>query len=124
MVSSRLKGPKTNATFICGSWSVKYFCFSLIVLATICGLSGELYAKVVAGVSGTITDASGAVVADATIEVKALDTGIVETRQTNNDGFYAFVNLQPGRYDLEIKKSGFNTYKQTGIVLDVDSAKV
>ena len=107
-----------------GGNGFRHFCFVLIALAAICGLSGELHAKVVAGVSGTITDASGAVVADATIEMKATETGIVATRQTNNDGFYAFVDLQPGHYDLQISKTGFSTYRQTGIVLDVDSAKV
>src|SRR5690349_16796024 len=123
MASSRQKGQETNATFA-SSRSVRHLCFTLIVLTAICGLSGQLHAKVVAGVSGTITDASGAVVADATIEMKAIDTGLVETRQTNTDGFYAFVNLQPGRYDLVVTKTGFNAYHQTGIVLDVDSAKV
>ena len=67
---------------------------------------------------------SGAVVAGATVQVKSIETGIVETRQTNADGFYAFVNLQPGHYDIEVSQSGFNTFRQTGILLDVDSAKV
>jgi hypothetical protein len=48
----------------------------------------------------------------------------VQTRQANQDGFYAFIDLQPGRYDLEVTQSGFNAYRQTGLVLDVDSAKV
>src|SRR5205814_8770464 len=72
-------------------------CFILIVLTAICGLSGQLHAKVVAGVSGIITDASGAVVADAAIQMKAIDTGLVETRQTNTDGFYAFVDRKSTR---------------------------
>jgi len=99
-------------------------CFALIMLTMVCGLSGRLDAKVAAGVSGIVTDASGAVISGATIQMKASETGIVETRQTNGDGFFAFVNLQPGHYDLEATQTGFTTFRQTGILLDVDSAKV
>jgi len=105
------------------------------VLKTVCGLSMAAivtvlclslwsHAKVAAGISGTITDESGAVVGGATIQVTDTDTGIVTTRQTNADGFYAFVDLPPGHYDLEVMQSGFNTFRQKTIVLDVDSAKV
>src|SRR5215467_8249910 len=103
---------------------LRLFRFALIGLALICSWSAQLNAKVVAGVSGTVTDASGAVLAGATVQMKAVETGTVETRVTNSEGFYAFVNLQPGHYDLEVKQTGFTTYKQTGIVLDVDSAKI
>src|ERR1700751_5029871 len=99
-------------------------CFVLILLVMICGASRQLHAKVDAGISGIVTDASGAVVSGATVKVKDIETGIVQTRQTNVDGFYAFVDLQPGHYDMEVTQSGFNTFGQTGILLDVNSAKV
>ena len=41
MASSRQKGQETNATFASGR-SVRHFCFILIVLTAICGLSGQL----------------------------------------------------------------------------------
>jgi hypothetical protein len=107
-----------------GGETLRFFYFILIGLALICSWSVQLNAKVVAGVSGTVTDASGAVVSGATVQMKAIETGAVETRETNSEGFYAFVNLQPGHYDLEVKQTGFTTYRQTGIVLDVDSAKI
>ena len=99
-------------------------CFLLMVLAVIFGASGHLHAKVDAGISGIVTDSSGAVISGATVQVKAVETGIVEKRQTNVDGFYAFVDLPPGHYDIEVSESGFTTLHQTGIVLDVNSAKV
>jgi hypothetical protein len=103
---------------------IRHSCFVLIVLVTICGASGQLHAKVDAGISGIVTDASGAAVSGATVQVKDIETGIVQTQQTNVDGFYAFVDLQPGHYDVEVTQSGFNTFRQTGILLDVNSAKV
>jgi hypothetical protein len=102
----------------------KTFCFAIAVMMAIGCLGGSSHAKVAAGISGTVTDASGAVVQGATIEATDTDTGIVTTRETNADGFYAFVDLPPGHYDLEVRQTGFNTFRQKAIVLDVDSAKV
>ena len=105
-----------------GPWKPAYQ--TLVAMTLIFALSGLAHAKVGAGISGIVTDASGAIVAGATVQVTATDTGIVATRQSNSEGFYAFVDLQPGRYDIQVTQSGFNTFRQTGILLDVDSAKV
>lgn len=107
-----------------GAGLIPHACLVLLVLVVICGANGQLHAKVDAGISGIVTDASGAVVSGATVQVKDIETGIVQTRQTNVDGFYAFVDLQPGHYDMEVTQSGFNTFRQTGILLDVNSARV
>src|SRR5689334_20308378 len=96
-----------------GMGVLRFFRFVSIGLVLVCSWSAQLNAKVVAGVSGTVTDASGAVVSGATVQMKAIETGAVETRETNSEGFYAFVNLQPGHYDLEVKQTGFTTYRQT-----------
>jgi hypothetical protein len=92
-----------------------------VAILTLCG---SLHAKVAAGISGIVTDPSGAVVAGATVQAKALETGIVTTVQTNANGFYAFVDLAPGYYDIEVHQTGFNAFRQTSVVLDVDSAKI
>ena len=125
MRSKRRRESHGNGTVVgADRRALRYFCFVLIGLTIVCGLSGRSHAKVAAGVSGIVTDSSGAVVSGATIQMKATETGIAETRQTNADGFFAFVNLQPGRYDLEASQTGFTTFRQTGILLDVDSSKV
>ncbi len=111
------------AASICGGLA-RRFCLVLTVLAMMCGFSGRLHAKVDAGISGIVTDSSGAVVSGASVQVKDVETGIVQKRLTNTDGFYAFVDLQPGHYDVEVSQAGFNTFRQTGILLDVNSAKV
>jgi len=89
-----------------GKWICRQLSLAWIVLAMVCVLNGLAYAKVAAGVSGIVTDSSGAVVSGATIQMKDLATGVVETRQANSEGFYAFIDLQPGRYDLEVSQSG------------------
>ena len=65
--------------------AVKCSTFVLMAMAVALSFTGEAHAKVAAGVSGIVTDSSGAVVAGATITMKATETGVVETRQTNGD---------------------------------------
>jgi Carboxypeptidase regulatory-like domain len=110
----------------CGSWSASlanWFRLAVAVLAIVSSC-GRSEAKVAAGISGIVKDASGAVVTGATIEVKAQETGIAQTQQTNAEGFYAFLDLPPAHYDIEVRQPGFATFRQSGILLDVDSAKV
>ena len=122
----RIAGTSNRGAFRVKLYGVlKTVCgLAIAAIVTVLCLSLWSYAKVAAGISGTITDESGAVVGGATIQVTDTDTGIVTTRQTNADGFYAFVDLPPGHYDLEVRQSGFNAFRQKAIVLDVDSAKV
>jgi len=124
MRSGRRENHKSSTAVGIDGAAVKCSKFVLMAMAVALSFTGEAHAKVSAGVSGIVTDSSGAVVAGATIQMKATETGVVETRQTNADGFYAFVNLQPGLYDMEVGQTGFSTFRQTGILLDVNSAKV
>ncbi|MGA3034224.1 MAG: carboxypeptidase-like regulatory domain-containing protein [Terracidiphilus sp.] len=75
-------------------------------------------ATTTATISGLITDPSGAVVPGATVSLTSAENGI--TRQFKSDiaGRYAFSQLPPAQYSLAVKMTGFETYKQNGIVLD------
>lgn len=72
-----------------------------------------------ATVSGTITDASGAVVADARIELKQTNTGFVREARTNNNGIYQVPGLPVGAYLLTVEKAGFATARVESLDLDV-----
>ncbi len=115
-----LKAEESNSSI----GRTRHFWFHLVVLSAMCCLAGSARGKVAAGISGIVTDPSGAVVSGATVSATATDTGIVTTHQTNSEGFYAFVDLAPGRYDIEVRQTGFSLFRQKAIVLDVDSAKV
>jgi len=75
-------------------------------------------------ISGTVRDASGAVVSKATVAATDTDTGVRRTVSTDEKGFYSFLNLPIGHYDLEVTLAGFKPSKRSGIVLDVNSALV
>ncbi len=77
-----------------------------------------------AQISGSIVDSSGAVVADANIAVKNLDTGIVRSTASNASGVYAVPGLRPGTYELTVRVQGFKTVSRGGIVLETGMARV
>src|ERR1700740_1910445 len=96
----------------------------VLVLALAVLFCGRLNAGVTASISGTVTDASGAAVAGATVTATNVDTGIKATQNTNGQGYYSFQSLQLGRYTIEVQQKGFKVYQKTGVVLDVNDALV
>ncbi len=72
-------------------------------------------------ISGTVTDQTGGVVPDSTVTATNLDTTVQQTTKTNGEGFYTFTSLPVGRYEIEILRDGFQPYKRTGLVIDVNS---
>ena len=62
-------------------------------------------------ISGTVQDPTQAVIADVKISITNVDTGITRETITNNAGVYRFVAVEPGVYDLEFAKAGFETTK-------------
>ena len=75
-----------------------------------------------AGISGTTTDSSGAVVPGAQVVVIRTSTGSTNKTQSNDNGFYQVPNLVPGSYTLRVEHPGFQAYVQEGIILQVDQA--
>lgn len=74
----------------------------LMVLATVA------LGQVTGGrVSGTVVDASGAVVAGASVTLRSKTTGQVLTSQTTDAGAYEFPNVPVGEYTITIANSGF-----------------
>src|SRR5271155_4572130 len=73
-------------------------------------------------VSGTVTDASGAAVADAQVTLTSTATGAKQTYTTGGDGLYSFVNLNPGDYRLDVEKAGFKHVKRESVVVQVQQA--
>ncbi len=93
----------------------------LLTLALIPCLAIVVRADTVGSISGTITDQTGAVIPDTTVNALNLDTTVVQTTKTNANGFYNFTALPVGRYEIEILRDRFKPYKRTGLVVDVNS---
>lgn len=65
-----------------------------------------------ARLQGTITDASGAALSGANITITDLGTNRVVTVQTDENGSYSVLALQPGRYRIEVQQANFKTTQQ------------
>lgn len=92
-----------------------------ILLALLMSGSSWLHAQLAvttATLSGTVTDPSGAVVPHATVRLTSAQNGIALAFVTDAAGRYIFSQVPPSTYTLLIQSEGFETYKQTGIVLD------
>lgn len=82
-------------------------------------LCGGLWAQSTAQISGTVKDQSGANVPGADVTATQADTGLKRTVKTDASGSYTLPTLPVGAYRLEAAATGFRTYVQTGIVLQV-----
>jgi Carboxypeptidase regulatory-like domain/TonB dependent receptor len=69
---------------------------------------------------GTVTDATGAVVANATVTITDAGTNISSTAHTDEKGGYFFTGLRPSTYSVKVEKPGFRMAERTGLVLAVD----
>ncbi len=63
----------------------------------------------VGGVNGTVSDTSGALVPGGNVTLSNLGTGFEVTVTANSSGFFRFVNVQPGDYNLVVEQTGFKT---------------
>lgn len=73
-------------------------------------------------VVGTVTDRSGASVADAIITLRNTGTNSEATQTTNSAGEYTLVNIVPGKYEITVKKPGFRTSQVTALTVDVNKS--
>ena len=73
-------------------------------------LASPLAAQTIYGsLSGTVMDSSGAVITNASVQIKGVDTGQVRQVTTNELGFWRMPSLPPGRYSIEVAFKGFET---------------
>src|SRR5437899_11884265 len=71
--------------------------------------------------AGTVTDASGAAIDDATVTLTNLGTSEKHSMQSSASREYTFVNILPGSYRIEGEKSGFKKVNRGPIIVEVDS---
>ena len=98
------------------------FSRTILLLAALSILAFAAHAGVGGRISGSVKDASGAVVPKATVSITNSDTGVRQVLTSDDNGAYSFLNVQVGRYILEVSADGFRPYQRTGIVIDANSA--
>ena len=96
-----------------------------LVLLAVTLLAPSLMAQsLVSGdITGTVTDPSGAVVANATVTLKSNATGETRSTKTNASGSYRFSLLSPGSYTLDVSAQGFAKAQNT-VVANIGAATI
>jgi len=72
-----------------------------------------------ASFSGSVSDPSGARVPNASILMSSPEKGITRAFKTDGEGNFSFSLLPAATYTLTVQASGFKTFKQQGILLEV-----
>src|SRR5213592_3796272 len=88
---------------------MKGLCAGAVAVACLLfAMSG--FAQVInATLSGTVTDATGALIPGVEITATQTETGVVSTALTNESGTYQFPSLQPGPYRVNASLAGFQS---------------
>jgi Carboxypeptidase regulatory-like domain len=94
--------------------------FSLVVLCCLLLLVGGISLRaqgIFATLTGTVTDPSGSVVADAKVVLKDAVSGSARDTVTNGEGYFSFASVPVGTYTLTVEAAGFQLYKADDIRL-------
>src|SRR5260370_14662098 len=81
-----------------------------------------VYGQAVKGtLLGTVTDTNNAVVAGATVTITEVNTNIVRSAATNENGNYVFDNLALGKYSVQVERAGFKKVLKSGVDVSVNN---
>jgi len=89
-----------------------------VACAFLCALAANLPGQsIYATLTGVVSDPSQALVVQATVRLRDEQSGSIRQTITNREGYYSFVSVPVGGYELTISAPGFETYKEMGIAL-------
>ena len=73
-------------------------------------------------ISGTVKDATGAAIPGAQVTLTSTATGAKQTFNTDQNGLYSFVNVNPGEYTVDVDKTGFKRFQRAAFDLQVQQS--
>ena len=91
------------SSFVC---LAALFCAFALILAPMATLAQSTNTGMIVGV---VTDASNAIVPNATVTITLKSTGSSRSTVTDSQGRYVFADVDPGTYDITISKTGFSS---------------
>lgn len=104
---------------------MKKLFFAFMLAALTMSLSAAVaFAQSTAGVTGTVKDSNGAVIAGADVKLTDTKTGLELTTKTNDQGVYSFPKVLPGQgYKLTFTAAGFQTLVINDVALGVGNVE-
>jgi hypothetical protein len=96
-----------------------FVCLAILLILT---SSNRMFGQAVtATLVGTISDQTGAVVANAPVTITNQSTGAIQSGATNGSGNYQFTFLQPGRYTVKVSGAGFEQINRRDVDVQVNT---
>jgi hypothetical protein len=89
-----------------------------ILLSILC-VPATVLAQDTASITGTVTDATGAALANAQVTVSSSERGINRATTTNSSGDYLVAGLPSGVFNVTVAAPGFKKYEAKGVILRV-----
>src|ERR1700732_3328552 len=100
----------------------KFSATVLLVLVALLLPAVPGYGQLLKGtILGTITDVSHGVIPTVAVSLTEVNTNFRLTETTNESGFFAFANLAPGTYRIDVEQTGFRKMARTGIELEANT---
>ena len=96
----------------------------LAVVLVLSFVAGTVWGQVTASVTGTVRDTSGAVVPEASITVRNLESGLTRASESDPNGGFTVPSLPVGQYEMTVEKTGFKQAVRRGITLVVGQQAV
>ncbi len=96
-------------------------CAIVLILMMAANPSSSLGQVLYGSLLGRITDAAGAIMPGAKINVTNKSTGQQRETVSDESGAFAFRDLQVGTYDIQIAQSGFKSYTKSGVTVGLNS---
>lgn len=93
---------------------------TVFVLFVICSNPGARAQSNGATLTGTVTDPTHAVIPRATVNITDEASGVVRTAKSDGAGFFSFVGVRVGTYDVKVSAPGFNSLLRKGISVHID----
>jgi hypothetical protein len=107
------------------SKKIGFILFTFAALVFVMLTSIRVYAQVSgATMTGTVSDASGAVIPNAQVSIKNVATSEARAVTTGAAGFYSAPNLLPGSYEVTVTAPGFSTEVRSGLTLTVGAQQL
>jgi hypothetical protein len=91
----------------------------LLTLAAGIASTTSVQAQSFGSIIGNVTDPTGAVVPDAQVTLTNAGTNATQAANSSSSGTFSFVNLNPGSYSVTVSKSGFESFTQNAIDVQV-----
>ena len=94
----------------------------LALVGSLLVLNPRAFAQIdTGGITGTVHDATGAVIPGAQIKLTNEGTGVVTPTVSTSTGTYSIRGVRPGTYTITGEAPGFESFKEGGLVIHVQS---